>query len=484
MAADYMGRVGSAAFTARFGLKDLRAGLGHLTEPELALQPSLSQARALALVQEAPGALTSAPQCGGRGADAEAIILDAFLTAYADVRPDPVMVEQCRGFAEAEDALDIACRGLARCFLCWESLRTARLDEARLWADISQTDFDAVDAAYGAVFVHLHAAAIAFQANTLERGRAHLAQAEQIIKLFFPDDERLFNLVWLSGAWIDHDLGVVIPSDDLAACVDYVRDHEGWLDTLWTSVVLASRQALQRGDDRRALDFLERGLATAANRNAPRLTWSLRCERVRLLTLVGDLDAAGREANALSLNDTARAPLDAEPLTWVEVTNGWLNAARLAVHAGDLEEAVRLAEAVAAFAEKNAVPRLAAAALVLKAAAARPQSEAAALALVEAAHALFEGLPSVALFNDEAVVTGVTARAAPPVPLPSLSPAAAASRLTQREMELMALVAQGLLNKQIAYELGVTETTIKFHMRNIYRKLGAQNRVQALMRMG
>jgi DNA-binding CsgD family transcriptional regulator len=30
----------------------------------------------------------------------------------------------------------------------------------------------------------------------------------------------------------------------------------------------------------------------------------------------------------------------------------------------------------------------------------------------------------------------------------------------------------------------VTETTIKFHMRNIYRKLGAQNRVQALMRMG
>ena len=55
--------------------------------------------------------------------------------------------------------------------------------------------------------------------------------------------------------------------------------------------------------------------------------------------------------------------------------------------------------------------------------------------------------------------------------------------LTTREGELMALLAKGLVNKQIAYELGVSETTIKFHMRNIYRKLGARNRVQALMRM-
>jgi DNA-binding NarL/FixJ family response regulator len=47
----------------------------------------------------------------------------------------------------------------------------------------------------------------------------------------------------------------------------------------------------------------------------------------------------------------------------------------------------------------------------------------------------------------------------------------------------MRLVAKGLVNKQIADELGVTETTIKFHMRNIYKKLRARNRVQALMRM-
>jgi len=57
------------------------------------------------------------------------------------------------------------------------------------------------------------------------------------------------------------------------------------------------------------------------------------------------------------------------------------------------------------------------------------------------------------------------------------------SLLTPREHELMNLVAKGLVNKQIAYELGVTETTIKFHMRNIYKKLRARNRVQALMRM-
>jgi DNA-binding NarL/FixJ family response regulator len=39
-------------------------------------------------------------------------------------------------------------------------------------------------------------------------------------------------------------------------------------------------------------------------------------------------------------------------------------------------------------------------------------------------------------------------------------------------------VSRGLLNKQIASELYVTEATVKFHLGNIYRKLGLVNRTQ------
>jgi DNA-binding NarL/FixJ family response regulator len=43
------------------------------------------------------------------------------------------------------------------------------------------------------------------------------------------------------------------------------------------------------------------------------------------------------------------------------------------------------------------------------------------------------------------------------------------------------LLSDGLLNKQIAYELNVSEATIKAHMTAIFRKLGVKNRTQAVI---
>ncbi len=51
--------------------------------------------------------------------------------------------------------------------------------------------------------------------------------------------------------------------------------------------------------------------------------------------------------------------------------------------------------------------------------------------------------------------------------------------LTQRELELLRLVASGATNSRLARQLFVTEQTVKFHLSNIYRKLGVANRTQA-----
>ena len=51
--------------------------------------------------------------------------------------------------------------------------------------------------------------------------------------------------------------------------------------------------------------------------------------------------------------------------------------------------------------------------------------------------------------------------------------------LTSREQELLLCIAQGQSNKVIAKELFVTEQTVKFHLTNIYRKLGLTNRTEA-----
>lgn len=51
--------------------------------------------------------------------------------------------------------------------------------------------------------------------------------------------------------------------------------------------------------------------------------------------------------------------------------------------------------------------------------------------------------------------------------------------LSAREWDVLALAAQGLTNPQIADSLSVSENTIKFHLQNIFQKLGVSNRTEA-----
>jgi DNA-binding NarL/FixJ family response regulator len=54
--------------------------------------------------------------------------------------------------------------------------------------------------------------------------------------------------------------------------------------------------------------------------------------------------------------------------------------------------------------------------------------------------------------------------------------------LTEREEHILALVAAGLSNAQIAAKLNLSENTVKFHLRNIFTKLGVTNRTEAAAR--
>jgi DNA-binding NarL/FixJ family response regulator len=53
--------------------------------------------------------------------------------------------------------------------------------------------------------------------------------------------------------------------------------------------------------------------------------------------------------------------------------------------------------------------------------------------------------------------------------------------LTPQQFRVLTMLSAGLLNKQIAYELGVSEATVKAHMTAIMQKLGATNRTQAVV---
>ncbi len=63
----------------------------------------------------------------------------------------------------------------------------------------------------------------------------------------------------------------------------------------------------------------------------------------------------------------------------------------------------------------------------------------------------------------------------------NLAEKGSAKNLTNRQSQVLGLVAQGMSNKQIAYEMGVSEATVKLHINALLRSVGANNRTQAVI---
>jgi len=57
----------------------------------------------------------------------------------------------------------------------------------------------------------------------------------------------------------------------------------------------------------------------------------------------------------------------------------------------------------------------------------------------------------------------------------------APDQLTAREQEVLALLAQGLSNREIAKTLWIEETTVKAHLRSVFKKLGVRTRTEAAL---
>lgn len=75
----------------------------------------------------------------------------------------------------------------------------------------------------------------------------------------------------------------------------------------------------------------------------------------------------------------------------------------------------------------------------------------------------------------EQAAASAGAAAPPPAPAPAVP------LVRGREAEVLHLVAQGLANKQIARELGISERTVKVHVSSLFRRLGVGDRVSAAL---
>ncbi len=94
-----------------------------------------------------------------------------------------------------------------------------------------------------------------------------------------------------------------------------------------------------------------------------------------------------------------------------------------------------------------------------------------------------EGVEAYALREpDRRGLPGTAAEPVGPGPEGGEAPQPLAEDLSERELEVLALLASGRTNSEIAKDLFVAAGTVKSHANNVYRKLGARNRAEALAR--
>ena len=292
--------------------------------------------------------------------------------------------------------------------------------------------------------------------------------------------------------------GSVAEAADLfARSLEHIEAYDGWLDVYAEGYGAAISMALNTGGLEQAEGFLKRAAATAVRRRLTRLEGLVHAHRARLLVRAG-------------LLDEARAALTWRPGDWREPPDRWrehhangIAAAELAITDGDPAAAhlilgdlaaaaaaghrardARVVEFLTTIAEFGAGARdEAAEALILLLEPALPEDDTE--FLVESGPLAVPLLQYARQWTRDHGASTL-ARQALGAALARLSTIAAGkgesrtNLLSARELEVLAELARASPNKVIARVLQMTENTVKFHLKNIFQKLGIRHRAQAI----
>jgi LuxR family maltose regulon positive regulatory protein len=281
-----------------------------------------------------------------------------------------------------------------------------------------------------------------------------------------------------------------------------LAERAGELEILVRGQVALSRARRARGDTEDALDLARKAARLARDSGAPQAIVGATLWKARLHLMRAELRAAASDLErASSVDDVPRSTRESERISL----------ARLFIAREDYDEALQLLdrlhdEALAADRRNNVVEILTLQALALRA----TDEKTRAMDIMGQALALGEPEGYVRVFVDEgpvmAVLLSETLEArqrgrldsANEVPVhylrkliavlerdvadTALPSAELPEPLSERELEVLQLIAAGKTNRRIATELFVSVGTVKTHINNVYRKLDAHSRTQALAR--
>lgn len=419
------------------------------------------------------------------------LLVEAIVAGLRDDIRNRDTVSALEAFLASEGRSDHESRAQANVYLSWDRFCRGDIIAAEELSHTAAQEYGETEAVYGCIFLHVHRVLNRFWLNELDQALEEITLAEQITWIFFPGDQRLRAMVAALRAGLLFELGRPDPLTDMTDLVGTVAAIEPWIEIqIWTHVQ-GARAALAQGNASEAKGILAYGLEVAKRLKSPRLDWALRLADIRISLQLGEQARAIEAANTLGIS-TIEA-LDGLPafLTWQERISAVLTAAELAGAGADRAATDRFIDRAREMITDTSAARLDVELAIIEARLSHGRGDPAGAAkhFARAREYCRAGLP-MRLFLDGGEHLGAWTPDVPveaaSVPRTEYTPteqvAPRDDPLTPRERQILMLLSEGHQNKVAAHRLGLSEATVKFHLRNIYRKLKAQNRTQALAR--
>lgn len=489
------------------GAADLASCLAQLPHHRINAHPRLAAAQAYLMLKAGrlrEAALLLAELGAAAPADDLALgrdlaLVNAHLTVYQDAPLQDADIQAFARTAAETPVTDPLMRGLLHNFLCMFLTRVGRLGEARLAAETAMALYTDLRAKHLQFFMHLHLSAIDLEIGEHETALRRREEARALCERYFGEDLSLRALADVYCAEALFELGRVDGVEDMAARAVETVDHgEGW-----GAVYLAGYETcltlgfLERGYGA-VVDYLERAESMIARRGLNGFADKLGALALDMAARAGRL----REARRLAVVAERRLaqPAAGAGLRWRGRFLTEMALARFEAASDQAAEAIARLERVEATCRDQGFTRYAHRALVRKTVlATRCGRETLATSALKAALAAASRQGGRAAFLAEAdafpeaanwIVRHGGLAALSPDEVSCLAdllwrmsdnadhdaPNILSELLTEKEFEVMSELASGGANKVIARRLAVSETTVKFHLQNIYRKLGVNSR--------
>jgi LuxR family transcriptional regulator, maltose regulon positive regulatory protein len=426
----------------------------------------------------------------------EIVLFDSCLQRYEDAPTDQAQCAQLERAGASIPKHHTALRAMFASILCSMQYECGELERAISTADEAAACYQAVRSLFGEVFLYVHQGRMLLEIGRLRDAEATLRQAWRLARDTTGLNTETEAVAAAMLAFAAYECGNLEEAERLIArALPAVEQGESWFDLLSSAYLTAAALARHREGTMAALAIADRARRTAAARNLTRLECFADIIELRERVIGGTTE--GADVTRLENSLSASMAVQRSPRVRMRAA---LELARLSLARGQLAAAASWAGRLADESHATHHKRLRIEALIIQSLAMRSLGQIAEAAIVferavsAAMHEGFRrafcdfGASLLPLLETEEIgvdrrLTRVRDRF-----LSSVVDAIHAGKrelvetpgLSDRERMVLRLVAEGLSNKSIARALQVSGNTVKFHLKNVFAKLGVSSRSEAV----